>query len=229
MIIGGALNLFRLAADLAHLGSFMLLFHKINKARSVEGISLRSQQLYFLVFCSRYLDIFELFSGHHRWSVLIIYNTLMKIFFIASTATIVYYFTRTPWKATYNDKEDTMRHWIFLVLPCFLLALVFKESWTIIDVLYAFSILLEAVAILPQLVMLQRHKNVENLTANYVFLLGVYRGLYLVNWIYRYFVEQHMTAHIVWISGVIQTAIYADFFYYYYLAYKRGAQLVLPQ
>lgn len=40
------------------------------------------------------------------------------------------------------------------------------------QVLWTFSILLEAVAILPQLVLLQRTNNIDNLTGNYVFLLG---------------------------------------------------------
>jgi ER lumen protein retaining receptor len=40
------------------------------------------------------------------------------------------------------------------------------------QVLWTFSIYLEAVAILPQLVLLQRTNNIDNLTGNYVFLLG---------------------------------------------------------
>ncbi len=40
------------------------------------------------------------------------------------------------------------------------------------QVLWTFSIYLEAVAILPQLVLLQRTQNIDNLTGNYVFLLG---------------------------------------------------------
>ena len=40
------------------------------------------------------------------------------------------------------------------------------------QVLWTFSIYLEAVAILPQLVMLQNCGNVDNLTGHYVFFLG---------------------------------------------------------
>lgn len=40
------------------------------------------------------------------------------------------------------------------------------------QILWAFSIFLEAVAILPQLVLLQRTQNIDNITGNYVFLLG---------------------------------------------------------
>ena len=45
------------------------------------------------------------------------------------------------------------------------------ECWAL-QILWTFSIYLEAVAILPQLVMLQRTQNIDNLTGNYVFLLG---------------------------------------------------------
>lgn len=40
------------------------------------------------------------------------------------------------------------------------------------QVMWAFSIYLEAVAILPQLVLLQRTRNIDNLTGQYVVLLG---------------------------------------------------------
>jgi len=97
------------------------------------------------------------------------------------------------------------------------------------EVLYSFSILLESVTILPQLVMLQRHKNVENLTANYVFALGLYRGFYIINWIDRYLVDNHRTDTLVWVCGLVQTLLYADFFYYYIDARRKGQALVLPQ
>lgn len=44
-------------------------------------------------------------------------------------------------------------------------------------------------AILPQLTLLMRTENIDNLTGNYVFLLGAYRGLYIFNWIYRFYTE----------------------------------------
>lgn len=36
-----------------------------------------------------------------------------------------------------------------------------------------------------------RTENIDNLTGNYVFLLGAYRTLYIFNWIYRYYTEEH--------------------------------------
>ena len=51
--------------------------------------------------------------------------------------------------------------------------------------------------------------------------LGAYRGLYLLNWIYRYMTEEDYVQRIVWIAGVVQTGLYCDFFYHYYES-KRG-------
>lgn len=56
---------------------------------------------------------------------------------------------------------------------------------------WAFSIYLEAVAILPQLFMLQKQGGAESLTGHYILLLGLYRLFYILNWIYRYATEDH--------------------------------------
>ena len=58
--------------------------------------------------------------------------------------------------------------------------------------------------------------------------MGAYRGLYLVNWIYRYFTEPHYWQPLVWVAGVVQTLLYADFFYYYIIAVKEGSKFQLP-
>ncbi len=88
-------------------------------------------------------------------------------------------------------------------------------------------------AIIPQLIVVhkyaaQQNGFVENLTSHYVVALGGYRVLYLINWIYRFFTETNYRHWIVWISGVVQTAIYCDFFYYYATAQIEGKNVVLP-
>ncbi|KAL0400471.1 UNVERIFIED_CONTAM: ER lumen protein-retaining receptor [Sesamum latifolium] len=156
------MNVFRLAGDITHLLSVVFLLLKIRTMKSCAGISLKTQQLYVVVFVARYLDLFTRYYS--------LYNTVL---------------------------------------------------WT-------FSLYLEAVAILPQLILLQRTKNIDNLTAHYVFLLGAYRALYLLNWVYRFFMETHRIRWIPWLSGLVQTALYADFFYYYINSWKNNEKLKLP-
>merc|ERR1712071_203512 len=94
---------------------------------------------------------------------------------------------------------------------------------SLMDLLWTFSIYLEAIAILPQLIVLQRYRDVENLTGNYIFFMGAYRGLYILNWIYRSYFEPHYKHHlVVYFCGVVQTLLYADFFYYYVKAKAKG-------
>jgi ER lumen protein retaining receptor len=99
--------------------------------------------------------------------------------------------------------------------------LLINQDWTPFEMIWAFSIYLEAVAILPQLFLLQKQGEVENLTSHYVAALGAYRGLYLMNWVYRYFTEDDYLQRIVWFAGTVQTGLYIDFFYHYYQS-KRG-------
>ncbi|KAE9602942.1 hypothetical protein Lal_00049927 [Lupinus albus] len=214
------MNIFRLIGDMTHLLSILVLLLKIYATKSCSGISLKTQELYALVFVARYLDLFTDFIS--------VYNTVMKVVFIVSSLAIVWCMRfHTVVKRSYDKELDTFRHY-FLLLATFAIALVLNEKFTLQEILWAFSIYLEAVAILPQLVMLQRSGNVDNLTGQYVFFLGAYRAFYILNWIYRYLMEPIFTRWIACVSGVVQTCVYADFFYYYFISWKNNSKLKLP-
>eukprot|EP00878_Enallax_costatus_P014991 GHUV01015695.1.p1 GENE.GHUV01015695.1~~GHUV01015695.1.p1 ORF type:complete len:154 (+),score=27.01 GHUV01015695.1:600-1061(+) len=152
----------------------------------------------------------------------------MKLVYLGTSSAIVYYMRyHRIIKLTYDKEQDTFKS-LFLLAPSAVLALLTTQRYTIVEILWTFSIYLEAVAILPQLVLLQRTQNIDNLTGNYVFLLGSYRALYILNWIYRYFTEQHYRQWLVWFCGVVQTVIYCDFFYYYILSWRNNEKLALP-
>ena len=62
--------------------------------------------------------------------------------------------------------------------------------------------------------MVSKTGEAETITSHYLFALGIYRFLYILNWIYRYYTE----GFVDWISivaGVVQTVLYCDFFYLY--------------
>jgi ER lumen protein retaining receptor len=176
----------------------------------------RSHELFLCVFVTRYLDLFTTFYS--------LYNTVMKMVYIGSTACIIYVIKfKEPIKSTYDKTQDSFLHWKFAVAPCAALALVVHligtgvANFSVTELLWTFSIILESVAILPQLVVLQRYGEVENLTGNYIFFMGAYRFLYILNWIYRAHHEKNYKHHwVVYICGVLQTLLYADFFYYYF-------------
>ena len=91
---------------------------------------------------------------------------------------------------------------------------------------WTFSIYLESIAILPQLSLLKRYRVVENLTGNYVFLLGIYRVFYIINWVFRAYYEPGYRHHYpVYVSGVVQVLLYIEFFYYWIISKIRRRPL----
>ncbi len=76
------------------------------------------------MFVTRYLDLFFSFISY--------YNTLMKLFFLGSSITIVYYM-RYKYKHTYDAEHDTFRV-VFLLAPCFVAALLINQEFTFIEV-----------------------------------------------------------------------------------------------
>jgi len=209
------MNIFRFFGDLSHIISFVLLLHKVYKGKSSAGISLRTQELYAIVFCTRYIDLLWNFSSMYNW--------ILKILFISASVGIVYIMRfGAPQKATYNAENDGFPIQ-YLIAPCAVLGLIINQDhYSPFEIIWAFSVYLEAVAILPQLFLLQKLGEVENLTSHYVFALGAYRGLYLLNWVYRYMTEEDYVQRIVWLAGIVQTGLYCDFFYHYYESKKGG-------
>ncbi|KAE9576387.1 ER lumen protein-retaining receptor [Colletotrichum fructicola] len=212
------LNLFRILGDLSHLASIGILLHKMVQLNSCSGISFKSQALYLLVYITRYLDLFSTSS---------LWNLVFKILFITSQGYIVYLMT-TAYKPTNDPNQDTFRVQ-YLLGGAAALAIVFPYYYTFWEILWAFSIWLEAVAILPQLFMLQRTGEAETITTHYLAALGIYRALYIPNWMYRYFTEvNHKVDWIAIVAGIIQTILYSDFFWIYYTKVMKGKKFKLP-
>uniref|UniRef100_A0A8C9GY42 ER lumen protein-retaining receptor n=1 Tax=Piliocolobus tephrosceles TaxID=591936 RepID=A0A8C9GY42_9PRIM len=212
------MNLFRLTGDTLHLISMYILIMKLKRSKNCIGISCRMQELYLIVFLCRYIDLFFMFVS--------VYNTAMKITFILTTIYTIYLIrVKLPISQTYNRKVDSFKYEKYLIPPC----LVFLFFVNFFFILWTFSIWLESVAILPQLVLLEKQREVENITSHYVITMGMYRAFYILNWIYRFFFDVKPFINVVvWLAGLIQTLLYIDFFYYFALAKWYGKKLVLP-
>ena len=93
------MNIFRLCGDILHLLAFVLLILKIRNSKNCLGIlflnisinyiikigvSMRTQELYLMVFIFRYLDILYNFSYQTY------YLLFMKFLFLSATAYIIY-------------------------------------------------------------------------------------------------------------------------------------------
>ena len=204
------MNVFRLMGDGSHLFAIILLLVKIWSSDSCSGISGKSQIIYLTVFVTRYMDIFTNFVS--------IYNSLMKVFFILSTALTIF-LIRVRFKSTYDAKGDSFRLYL-LFISAFGLAIFINHEWSVMEILWTFSIYLESVAIVPQLHMVYYTGDVDVINNYYLYALGSYRGFYIFNWIYRYNYEGFYDT-IAIVAGVVQTLLYIVFFILFTLAQSR--------
>ncbi|KXL44736.1 MAG: hypothetical protein FE78DRAFT_32396 [Acidomyces sp. 'richmondensis'] len=231
--------------DLSHLASVLILIHKMRSSSSASGISFKSQFLYLIVYVSRYLGMIMCTVNKNGFAAQIrsiaehlpatdlfwtdptksLWNTIFKIVFISSQAYIIYLML-VDFKPTHDPNQDTFKV-EYLLGGAAVLGIVLPPVYRISEMLWAFSIWLESVAILPQLFMLQRTGEAETITTHYLFALGAYRALYIPNWIYRHFVGQYVELIAV-VAGVVQTVLYSDFFYIYWTKVLQGKKFNLP-
>lgn len=123
------LNFFRLAGDMFHVISIIVLILRLRVTKNAVGISIKTQELYLAVFITRYLDLFTTFYSP--------YNSIMKVSYILSTAYIIYMVKmQEPFKTNYETSHDSFLHWKFAVLPCVILAIIINvyEGFDIMEV-----------------------------------------------------------------------------------------------
>lgn|SRR3990167_1605427 len=124
------MNIFRLIGDLLHLLSILILIHKIVIKRSCAGISLKTIELYFIVFLTRYIDLFTVYIS--------LYNSCMKAFYLISTGVLIY-LIRTKYRNTYDKEHDNFPI-VYLIGGSAVLALLINDEFTLIEVIYFFQI-----------------------------------------------------------------------------------------
>ena len=136
------MNFIKLLADMLHLLSFVILINKIKKTKNCLGLSYKTQELYLVVYLTRYWDLFLYFVS--------LYNSLMKILFISSTLYIIYLMRiKRPYRLTYDPIGDNFPHIKFIYPGAVILALIINTGYSAFELSWSFSIWLEAFAILP--------------------------------------------------------------------------------
>ncbi|CAK7271667.1 hypothetical protein SEPCBS119000_004723 [Sporothrix epigloea] len=205
-------NIFRITGDCLHLLSKCILIFSIHRNRSAEGVSLITQVLYAIVFCSRYINVF---SETSAW------NLFFKIFYITTSFYIIvvmrWVFPRSrelelAWKMGAGILIGSL-----LLSPFGMLIFISKYIWSFTMWLWSFSEILESVAVLPQLLLLRQTSVPTVIDSFYLLALGSYRGFYILNWIERAADPNDSNPNVLsTIFGIIQTLLYLDFAWVYW-------------
>lgn len=211
---------FRFLGDFLAVSSRVALTRKIQSTKSLSGVSLKTQILYLFVYIFRYLDLFTPFG---KWKKITIYNSIMKLIYISFQIYLIsLFYGRLAY--SYSKKYDTFNIPIFLAFSLFL-SIFFKEETGSFffefieytkELLYTCSLILESLAILPQLVVTQESGECEKLTATYISLLGLYRLSYLVYFGFKMLSVGKVDTLLV-VTSFIQSILYIDFFRVYFV------------
>src|SRR6266536_599278 len=81
---------------------------------------------------------------------------------------------------------------------------------------WVFSIILESVCVLPQLLLLRQTSVPTVIDSFYLLTLGSYRGLYILNGMVRGWGSDHYWDPVAVMFGIIQSVLYLDFAWVYW-------------
>jgi len=210
-------NIFRYVGDYLHLFGIIVLLSTIAKNRSVGGISRSTQILYFLVFVTRYLDLFD----HTQTAYLV----LFKMTYIATSIIVLVLFHQLD--VTYERRNDTCNLAV-IIFPCITASILLTNEYSMLEVLWTFSEFVEGFAMVPQYIFCYRERGQRDWGAGlYVMSLGGYRVFYALNWIYKKLNMPHYSDVQSWIGGVIEICFFMDFLNYRFTGNSMLRSMVL--
>lgn len=175
-----------------------------------------TQVLYLLVFVTRYLDLFWIPPWWHWW------NFILKNLYIWTSVYTVYVMTRKFARTRERERAWKLATYIMIfssaispVLSALYRIAYLKSSTSLSEILWTFSIVLESLCVVPQLLLLRQTTVPTVIDSYYLVTLGAYRAFYILNWIVRAAQKDWPDAISV-VFGIVQTAFYIDFAWVYY-------------
>jgi ER lumen protein retaining receptor len=209
--------------------SFILMLFKVYSYKSCSGLSLNSLTCYLIILMSR-LSSTIIYNGYlpadttGDW-----FYQLTEVISLICCICLIYMIT-TSHKDTAEMDNDDIKYF-YLAIPTLFIALLIHPSLNknfITDILWAYSMYLESVAIFPQLHLFKKKSGwIEEFTSHYVALQGLSRLFSLVFW-YDTFTElneysseglslmQSYTGYFVMLSQVIQLLLMIEYYWYYF-------------
>ncbi len=200
-----SMNIFRIIGDAGRDLSILLMLYKLHKQQNGTDVSIKTQEFFSVVYLTRYLDIFVTYYSF--------YNSSMKILYITSSLYIVHTLHVPSGNLRYtlaDANQDISRRSFVLVPPAVIaiLTTIFDHHYVyhgVLNYLWSFSIILEAWAMIPQLLIIHRKRcAVDNGIRFYCLFQFIHRFFYILNWIYRSYTERFYQHYfLVYIFGCI--------------------------
>jgi ER lumen protein retaining receptor len=243
---GGDFSFLMTYGAMARMFGFGILNLKTWKSQRATGVSIKTLQLYCLVFFFRLTSIMrhEGYLPYDKSGDWLYHMIEMAALLFTASAL---YGCMVPFRSTYQADMDLFGEFkvpagmgaIYLAGPVFVVAVLIHPSLNsdfLSDAAWTYAMYLESTALIPQLYMFQKQASgvVELLTAHFVAALGFGRLMEFLFWIYSYHElatksGSRLPGYLALFSQFVQLVLMIDFFWYYYVAVKNATPLVLPQ
>jgi len=201
-----------------HLLGSGLLLYKIKSQQSIYGLSIDTQVCFLVATVSRviwtmetrlidtYLAYLELF-GACLASGYIVYLSFFKYYY--STTEHAQWYLRAP----------------VLSAAAMVLAFFFNPStdWWSTQILVAFTMYLEGLALVPQLWLMQRMDDIEPLTSHYVAMLIAARAVRMIFWVVLFMKGDKFIQ--LFVGDFMHTLFALDYAYLYAKRIRQGGRL----
>ena len=150
----------------------------------------------------------------------------MKVLLVSGTAYVIYLMRKKkPFCTTYDLQGDSFPHLKYIPAAALVLTCIIHKGLSPMQFLWSYSLWLESLAFIPQIIMLNSSQIVENISSHYMACLGMYRFFYILTWVQRWQTKGDYCMTQI-LSGVLQTALYLDFLYWYVQAHRQGKSCV---
>lgn len=220
--------------------SFLIILIKVYSYQNCSGLSLNTLKSYGILLFAR-LTSTLFYNGYlpsdkaGDW-----FYQLTEIISLISVCLLIFLVT-TTFKDTSNLYDDQI-DFKYLSIPTILLALLVHTSLNrnfFTDVMWTFSMYLEAVAVYPQIYLFQKKGGqIESYTSHYVALQGLSRLFSLLFW-YDTYPELNESlddsfslfhsycGYFIILSQLIQLIIMIDYYYLYFKGLFKGEKMII--
>jgi len=194
------------------------LLYKITKKRSVYGISVDTQIMFFISCICRCIWTIDTRLVETVWAY------LELILSCAAAVGLVCYSHK--YRHTNPTQTPTFLQTPALLVAGAILAIFFHPgtAWFSYQTLIAFTMYNEALALIPQLYIMRQILEIEAMTSHYVGLLVVARIIRMVFWFEMYMLGENFVD--LFISDLVHTILSADYLLLWCRKLKNGGNLV---
>ena len=220
-------SLYFVLSSMAQTLSFVIIMLRVTQYQSCSGISINYLICFIIMILSRLIT--NIFSSYDIQidivnSIFLYLSQFISLFICFYLLYLIYF----VYPETSDKMLDNKIPFYYLLIPSLILAILFKpyifRNW-FFDLMFIYSIILESVAIYPQIILFSIKKGeIETYTSNFIAFQGLSTIFVLIFWYKNYFSLNDndslllggYSGYVVIGSEILQLIIMGYYFYLYF-------------